>query len=236
MLAVLVSMVPVGISIVFRLVHHSAGDACEFIPHLTMIFYLMFVTILIALLFGTAIIADEVDNKTLTYLVTRPLRKVRILLSKFAAYLVGTIMLVASSHLLTTLIVTTDPKIGENLLFHIGMSFKYIGVIGLGLLAYGAIFAAFGARFKHAVLWGLLVAFGWEKITLVVPGNIKKLSVIHYLLSIYPRHGLSARMIQGFVGDSPASPWLAFVMIVLITALFLNLSIWIFQRREYHTD
>lgn len=241
-IAFLVSMAPVGISvivrisIIFRLMRLSARDLREFIPHLTMTFYLMFVTVLIALFFGTAIIADEVDNKTLTYLFTRPLRKARILLSKFAAYLVGTIALVAPSHLLATLIIATAPQIKESLLFHIGMSFKYMGVISLGLLAYGAIFATFGARFKQAVLWGLFVAFGWEKITLIVPGNIKKLSVIHYLLSVYPRHNLPNRLITELLGDSPPTFLWALVIIVLITAVFLYLSIWVFQRREYHTD
>ena len=116
------------------------------------------------------------------------------------------------------------------------MSLRYIGVISLGLLAYGAIFTVLGARFKHSVLWGLLIAFGWEKITLVVPGNIKKFSVIHYLLSIYPRHDLPTRPIQDFLGDSPASTGSAIIMIFLITALFLSLSIWIFQRREYTSE
>ena len=232
----LVSMFPIALSIVFRLVRHNPRDAHGFVPLITMVFYMMFVIILISLFYGTAIIADEVDGKTLTYLFTRPLHKARILLSKFAAYLVGTVTLVSLSHLLTTLIIATDSNIKEGLLFHIGMSFKYIGVMSLGLLVYGAIFSAFGARFKHAVLWGLLVAFGWEKITLIVPGNIKKFSAIHYLLSVYPRHGLRNRPIQEFLGDSPPTFWVALIMTLLITTLFLYLSIFIFQRREYHTE
>ena len=229
------SMSPVVPAIIFRLVDHSTRDALRFIPMLTMILYLMFVTILISLFYGTAIIADEIDGKTLTYLFMRPLRKSLILLSKFAAYFVGSVALIAPSHLLTTLIVATDPKVKGNLLFHLGMSLKYVGVMSLALLAYGAIFTAFGVRFKHSVLWGLLLVFGWEKIALAVPGNIKKFSVIHYLLSIYPRHGSPTRLIQKFLGDSPASPGFAFVMILLIAVFFLCLSIWIFRRREYGT-
>jgi len=232
----LVSLSPVALSIVFRLAPHRARDILAFIPMITMLVFLMFVTILIALFYGTGIIADEIDGKTLTYLVMRPLRRFSILLSKFAAYFVGTVVLITPAHLLATLIIATDPQNRESLLFNLGMSLRYVGVISLGLLAYGAVFTVLGVRFKHSVLWGLLVAFGWEKITLVVPGNIKKFSVIHYLLSIYPRHGLPTRPIQNFLGDSPASPWLAIVMIFLITALFLSLSIWIFQRREYRFE
>ena len=230
-----VSVLPVGLSVVFRLVRHSTGDARHFIPTMTVTLYLMFVMILIALFYGIAIIADEIDGKTLIYLFMRPLRKYSILLSKFAAYFVGAVALIAPSHLLTTLIVATDPKIKEDLLFHLGMSLKYIGVMSLGLLAYGAIFTALGVRFKHSVLWGLLVAFGWEKIALAVPGNIKKFSVIHYLLSIYPRYNLPTRMFQRFMGDSPPAPWLAFMIILLIAAFFLFLSGWIFQHHEYET-
>ncbi|MCZ6680695.1 MAG: ABC transporter permease subunit [Candidatus Poribacteria bacterium] len=234
-LALLISMGPVGISIVFRFVSHSPRDTSQFIPMLTLI-YMMLVIVLIALFYGTAIIADEVDGRTVTYLFMRPLRKARILLSKFLAYWVGSIALVAPSHLISTLIISTDPKMRESLLFQIGLSCKYIGVISLGLLVYGAIFSTFGVRFKHPVLWGSIVAFGWEKILLVVPGNIKKFSAVHYLLSIYPRYKLPAHPIKEMLGEYPPEPWLGFVMLVVITVLFLYLSIWMFQRREYHID
>ena len=231
----LVTMLPVALTILHRIMPHSRTDADRFIPMITMTFYLMFVTVLIALFYGTAVIADEIDGKTVTYLFMRPVRKARILLSKFVAYLVGAIALIAPSHLIATLINCTDPTLRDGLFSQIGMSLQYIGVISLGLLVYGAIFSAFGARFKHAVLWGLIVAFGWEKITLVVPGNIKKFSAIHYLLSIYPRKNLPRSPIREMLGESPVTPWLAVLIILLITALFLSLSVRIFNRREYYT-
>ncbi|MCH8291201.1 ABC transporter permease [Candidatus Poribacteria bacterium] len=231
----LVVLLPVALSIVFRFTSQSARDVRNFLPMLTMIFYLQFVAVLIAIFHGTAIMADEIEGKTLTYLFTRPIQKSAILLSKFAAYFVGTIALIAPSHLLATLITDTHPRMKASFLFNIGMSFKYIGVLSLALLAYGALSTLLGARFKHPVLWGLLLAFGWEKITLVpgMPTSVKRMSTIHYLLAIFPRYGLPKRPTNGLLGDSPPPLWAAFVIISLITLLFLLLSIWIFRQREY---
>jgi ABC-type transport system involved in multi-copper enzyme maturation permease subunit len=234
-LAFMITMALVVFAIVHRFVPHNPMNARRFIPMMTLLFYMQFVTVLIALFFGTGIVADEVDGKTITYLFIRPLRKAWILLSRFLAYLVGTVALITPSHLIATVITATDPKIREGLAPQIGMSFQYIGVVGLGMLVYGAVFCVFGARFKYAVLWGLILAFGWEKITLVVPGNIKKYSAIHYLLSVFPRQNLLREPIVNMLGDAPPSPGLGFLMIFIITAAFLLLAVWIFQRREYHT-
>ena len=233
-LAFMITMLPVALAVVHRLTSHNPTNARRFMPMITMIFYLQFAMVLVALFYATAIVADETENKTITYLFLRPLRKSRILLSRFLAYLVSAIALITPSHLIATTIAATDPKIREALLPQFGMSFQYIGVMALGFLVYGAIFCVFGARFKYAVLWSLFFAFGWEKITLVVPGNIKKYAAMHYLLAIYPRHNLPNRPISEMLGENPASPWLAFLMIFVITACFLALAIWIFRRREYY--
>ena len=230
-------LLPAAIVLVFRFTSQSGRDVRDFIPMFTMMFYLLFLTVLIVFFHGTAIIADEIDGRTLTYLFVRPLRKSSILLSKFVAYLVGTILLITPSHLLITLIVATHPKMKVGLLSNIGISISYIGIIGLGVLAYGAISVFLAVRFKHPVLWGLLIAFGWEKITLapLMPMNVKRISVVHYLLALFPRNNMPKHPIGEFLGDTPPSFWLAFVMIFLITVIFLTLSIWIFQRREYST-
>ena len=228
-------LLPVAIVLLFRLTSQSGRDVRDFIPIFTMMFYLLFLTVVIVFFHGTAIVADEIDGRTLTYLFVRPLRKSSILLSKFVAYLVGTILLITPSHLLITIIVATHPKMKIGLLSHVGMSLSYIGIISLGVLAYGAISVFLAVRFKHPVLWGLLIAFGWEKITLApfVPINVKRVSVVHYLLALFPRDNMPKQPISMFLGDTPPSFWLAFVAIFLIAVMFLTLSIWIFQRREY---
>ena len=206
----------------------------RFMPQITLILYGLLVN-LSAIFYGTAIISDEVDGKGLTYLQMRPLSKSTILLSKFAAYLAGTVAIVGVSHLILTIIVVTHPKLDKNILFHFGMSLRYTAAMALSLLAYGAFAAALAAKFKHPVLWGLLFVMGWEGITAseLMPMGIKRLSISHYLLTLFPSYRLPRGTISDFLGESPPSVWVALLVICLLTVGFLWLAIRIFREREY---
>src|SRR5438874_1179966 len=63
--------------------------------------YLQFFMLMVALFYGTALVADEIENKTLTYLTTRPVDKVTLLLGKLAAYFLICSLLIFHSILLT---------------------------------------------------------------------------------------------------------------------------------------
>ena len=123
------------IALIFRFTVGSSGMVNRFIPLITLALYGLLVN-LSAIFYGTAIISDEVDGKGLTYLQMRPLRKSTLLLSKFAAYFVGSLTIIGVSHLLLTIIVATHPKLDKNILFHLGMSLYYTahnGVIAVNL-------------------------------------------------------------------------------------------------------
>ena len=222
------------IALVFRFLVQGAGSVNLFIPQMTMSLYGL-LTNLCAIFYGTAIISDEIEGKGLTYLQMRPLRKSVIVLSKFTAYLMGTVVLVAASHLILTGIVATHPKLENGVLFHLGMSLRYAASMALGLLVYGALAVLLAAKFKHPVLWGLLFVMGWESITTspFVATGIKRLSVSHYLIVLFPHYKLPRNMVDDLLGNAPPSAFVAFVAVCLITAGLLWLAIRIFREREY---
>ncbi len=222
------------IALIFRFTVGSGGIVNRFIPMITLLLYGLLVN-LSAIFYGTAIISDEVDGKGLTYLQMRPLRKSRVLLSKFAAYFVGSLAIIGVSHLLLTIIVATHPKLDKNILFHLGMSLYYTASMALSLLTYGALAATLAAKFKHPVLWGLLFIMGWEGISGVeyMPMGIKRLSIAHYLLTLFPDYRAPRSEISGFLGESPPSAWVALLVICLLTVGLLWLAIRIFREREY---
>ena len=222
------------IALIFRFTVGSSGMVNRFIPQITLALYGLLVN-LSAIFYGTAIISDEVDGKGLTYLQMRPLSKSTILLSKFAAYLAGTVALIGASHLILTIIVVTHPKLDKNILFHFGMSLRYTAIMALSLLTYGALAATLAAKFKHPVLWGLLFVMGWEGITTagIMPTGIKRLSISHYLLTLFPHYRVPRSQLSDFLGDSPPSAWVALLVLCLLTAGLLWLAIRIFREREY---
>ena len=226
-------VLPLVIALIFRFNARGTTTVNTFIPDLTLILY-GFVTNLCAIFYGSAIVSDEIDGRGLTFLQMRPLQKPLIILSKFAAYIVGTVVLFGISHLLLTGIIETHPKLRDRLLV-LGMSFCYMGSMALGLFVYGALAVFLSVRFKNPVLWGLIYVFGWERITIIpgMPIGIRRISFTHYLITIFPKFKLRRDVIDNFLGDASPAVWIAALVIFMLTVGFMWFAIRIFREREY---
>ncbi len=234
LLILLGCLLPIVIALVFRFVARSSGMVNRFIPLMTLILYGLWVK-LCAIFYGAAVISDEIESKGLMYLQMRPLRKSLILLTKFAAYLSGTVAFIAASHLILTGIMVTHPKLGKGVFFQFGMSLHYTASMALALLAYGALAVLLAARFKNPVLWGLLFVMGWENVTTssLMTTTIKRLSVSHYLFTLFPSYKLPRSELNVLLGLSPPPAWASLLVIGLLTSVLLYLAIRIFREREY---
>jgi len=227
-----ISLLPVILALIFRFSRHSVNDASSIFAIFALAIFVLFLSILVSLLYGTAIIADEIDNKTITYLLTRSVSKSSIILGKFTAYLVGAFLVLFPSLLITLLLTATDPKMNHSFVSNLNLFGKYLGVIVLALLAYGSIFTFLGAGFKHPVIIGLLFAFGWEKIAVIVPGLIQKISIVHYLLSAFPTDRVPKHIGDGLF-KSTIQPFPSIIILILISGVFLGLSIFVLYHKEY---
>jgi len=69
--------------------------------------YIRFIVPVLGVFYGTALIADEVDDKTITYLFTRPIPRSAVLLGKYLAYLASTVLLVLPSVMLVYFLVAS---------------------------------------------------------------------------------------------------------------------------------
>jgi hypothetical protein len=130
--------------------------------------YLRFVVPVLGAFYGTTLIADEVEDRTITYLFTRPVPRGAVIIGKYLAYLACTGLVVLPSVTAVYLLVT--PVSGGA----IGGTFPQLlidlGLLAMGLAAYGAVFALIGALVPRPLVAGLLLIFGWEQIALFVPG------------------------------------------------------------------
>lgn len=196
------------------------------------IFYLRFTVPVLGVFYGTSLMADEVEDKTITYLFTRPIPRGAVLVGKYLAYLGCTIFVVLPSVVLVYLLVV--PIRGG-----LGASFpdllKDLALLALGLAVYGAVFAFVGARFKRPLLVGLIFIFGWEQAALAFPGYLKRFTVAYYLQGLVP-HTMPSdsvlSLIQGIFRESPSLGGSLF-WLVIIWAVFLSLGAWIVARNEY---
>ena len=196
------------------------------------IFYLRFTVPVLGVFYGTSLIADEVEDKTVTYLFTRPIRRGAVLFGKYLAYLGSTLSVVLPSVMLVYLLVV--PMNGS-----LGGSFldllKDLSLLAIGLAAYGALFAFIGAKFKRPLLIGLVFIFGWEQIALAFPGYLKYYTIAYYIQALVP-HAMpndgALSLIQGLFRDNPSLATALFWLVV-IWAAFLAFASWVIERKEY---
>ena len=117
------------------------------------LFYLRFIVPVLGVFYGTALIADEVEDRTITYLFTRPIRRGAVLMGKYLAYLACTGLVVLPSVMVVYFLLV--PVRGGSLGAAFPALVKDLGLLGLGLAVYGAVFALVGAWFKRPLLSGL---------------------------------------------------------------------------------
>jgi ABC-type transport system involved in multi-copper enzyme maturation permease subunit len=196
------------------------------------VFYLRFTIPVLGVFYGTSLIADEIEDKTITYLFTRPVRRGAVLVGKFFAYMACTVFVILPSVVVVYLAIV--PMRGS-----LGASFidllKDLILLAIGLAAYGAVFAFIGARFKRPLLVGLIFIFGWEQVALAFPGYLKKFTVAYYLQALVP-HAMPSdnviSLIQGIFRENPSLTE-ALIWLFVISGLFLWLAAVSVERKEY---
>lgn len=195
-------------------------------------FYVRFAAPVLAVFYGTSLIADEVEDKTLTYLFTRPIPRGAVLLGKYFAYLVCTIGVVLPSVVLVWLLIAS---LNDSLANTFPNLVKDLGILAVGLAVYGAVFALIGAVVRRPLLVGLALVFGWETIALALPGFLKRLSVAFYLQGLVP-HAMPSdspvALLQTFFQQSVGLTQ-SLISLAGIAVVSLWLAARAVSRREY---
>ena len=186
----------------------------------------------IALTFGTAVIGDEREDKTLVYLSTRPLPRWGLFLAK----VLGSVPVVLSIGLGTFLgICATASLVGELPLLKV--AWALVPTVTFGVLAYLAFFSWLGAAFRNSTLLGVAYVFLVEFFMGSVPGVLKQVSISFYIrsmlydaageLGVAPREGRGIFQLELIEGSDAA------LVLAATAAGFLALGMYWFSRREY---
>ena len=227
--------VPIVLALVYRGVLGRLPPqvaAFDFYGNIVVFYYLRFALPLAALFYATALIADEVDGKTLTFLITRPVHRSAILCGKFAAYVATTLALSLPPVVVSFFLLAT-----ANGMAGIGSKvpdlFRDLGVMALALLAYGALFTFVGVLLRRPVIPGLLFIFVWEWLS-YLPGWLPRFTLTAWLQSLIRHQPAQEDFFGMFRQILPAA--LSLEVLTVATASFLALALWIFSRREYVMD
>src|SRR5829696_6073899 len=155
-----------------------------------------------ALIVGTAVLGSEIDDGTVVHILTKPIARWRIVLSKLAVAFGMTTIPVALPMLIAG-IITDGLRLGLAL----------AGASTVGALAYSSLFIALSVLTRRPVLVGLLYVMIWEGLLGNAVSGTRVLSVQQFVVSIAHRWS-GSNLVQGTVSIS-----VAVIMSVVFTAL-----------------
>lgn len=177
----LFSLVPAIFSLIY-LIDTGTTTQREFVAGIFQEFIAPTLLPIITLILATNALGNEVEDRTMVYLVLKPISRSRIVIEKFVAVAMTATLILWEGTLLAYLIAMRGDA-GD----HVDQLLAIFLAQFAGVLGYGALFMAISLIVPRALLTGLIYSLLWESLFgRFIPG-IRLISVRHYIQSIYVR-------------------------------------------------
>lgn len=158
----------------------AIGEPAEFAGPVLVGIGVAVVLPVIALIVGTGVLGSEIDDGTIVHILTKPIPRWKIVLSKLAVAF-GVSAAVVAAAMFAAGAITDGVRLG--------LAFAAAGAVGA--LAYSALFLALSLLTRRPVLVGLLYVVIWEGLLGNFVSGTKVLSIQQYVVSLADRMAAS---------------------------------------------
>lgn len=198
--------------------------------YVTVVGLLVFrIAALAAAIFMTAIVSKEVEERTIVYLLTRPVPRWQLLVGRFFANLLVVLIICFVATVMVSLgsyKSLSNPMMSNDLL-----------AIALGVFAYSGLFLFLTLLVNRALILCVLFAFGWESSIPNLPTGMHRVSVLTHMQAVAQHPDIPGSRILDFAvgsaNEGSVSPTAAAVTLLLIGLVGLGVSIYWFNNNEY---
>ncbi len=184
-------------------------------------------------IFSTAVVSAEVEQRTIVYLLTRPVPRAQLLLMRTLASMTAVAILSFFCVILVSLSVygpsgfLTNPYLWRD-----------AKAVIVGAAAYGGLFVVISLLVNRAMIVCLLYAFAWETSVPNMSGSMYYLSITSYLNAIAerPSDGNTGNILQllaGSFGSNSIPTSTAWPAMILLTVCCVVLGMAWFTKFEY---
>jgi len=184
---------------------------------------------LMAAIVSTTIMSQEVEQKTIVYLVTRPVARWKYMIFRYLAC-----SLVVAGLSVLALLLTSVGSFG---LSANDALMKDVAALVIGAFAYCSLFMLVGLLFNRAMIMCLLFAFGWETLVPNMPGQMGYLSINSYLQAIAGHASQSTdqttSLLASTLGSNTITATTGYVAMIGLSIVLAALSGWWFGNFEY---
>jgi ABC-type transport system involved in multi-copper enzyme maturation permease subunit len=221
--------------------HHRLEDETLILSAILQIFYVRFAIYFGCLGIFMRLVRGEIAERTLHYLFLAPLRREALVVGKFLAGAVATILVFGAGVLASFVLMYAHFPAGRAFLMdgpgqaHLR---AYLLVTVLACLGYGAVLLALSLLFKNPMVPAVVVLL-WEGVNAALPAWLKHLSVTFYLRPLMPVELPIAGILRLFtVVAEPTPAWRAVSGLVVFTITVVGFACWRIRRLEisYSTD
>lgn len=234
-----INLLPVAVVLIIRLWYpEQAGTAQLQLSILTNSVFIPFLIPVVAIFVGVSAIGEQIEDGTIVYAWTRPVRRRAIFLGRLlAAQWVSSLLLAGALVLCFLIMVSGGPDIIT--WDFLKLYFQTFLVIFLGVFAYAALFATMGTFFKKPVLPAILFAFIWEGLS-DVPARVQELTLRFHLQNLVPRPEAAPEDLTGFleslltvaVQRNPVPPLQSVTVLLGVMVVATVVGIWLLRHKE----
>jgi ABC-2 type transport system permease protein len=166
----LFASVPVILALIFRLAADADENRREFFMDGMDNLVIGLILPLTALVFGTAVLGQELEDGTAVYLLSKPISRWRVVLEKAAAaWITTSVVLVISIGAMALILLAGDAEYRLILAASAALSF--------GALAYVSLFVCLSIMFSRALIIGVIYVFVWEALITALINNARYFSI-----------------------------------------------------------
>lgn len=207
-----------------------ASDATPADKYVNVINLLIFRLLpLSAAIYSTMIVAQEIEQKTIVYLLTRPIPRWQLIIGRWAATAT------------TVVIISVIGMIAAQMGSRGGSAFfaRDLLAVALGAAAYTSLFMFITLLFNRALIICVLFAFGWESSVPNLPTGLQGLSILSHMQAIakHPDGGESGGqvldLIAGLLGKTDMNPLTSGFGLMVFSVVMVGLSAYWFSTHEF---
>lgn len=191
----------------------------------TVDFYLVVLVPLYCLFICGAMMRDEIQGDTISFLLTRPLTRAELFLLKYLCQVIWLEMMGAVVALLLIFVGWwyQIPDLNQ-------FALLFLSTQLLAILAYGALSALFGLVHQRYMVLGIIYGFVVELGIGKIPTNINSLSLSHHMQTLLA----NSLAINQYYSWTPEGTLYSQGVMLLATGIFLSMGLLLFTFKEYH--
>ena len=234
-----INLLPVLVVLFIRIWYPDQGGTAQL--QLSMLTHQVFTPFLIpvvAIFVGVSAIGEQVEEGTIVYSWTRPVRRRAIYLGRLIAAQSVAALLLSASLILCFLIMISG---GMDVISwdFLKLYFNTFLIIFLGAFSYVSLFAAMGTFLKKPVLPAILFAFIWEGLS-EIPARVQELTLRFHLQNMVPQAdaptedlpGLLQALLTAVVKRDPVPKLQSVVVLLVVMVVATGVGIWLLRLKE----